>query len=230
MQSRPAFFMTSAGSKFQSMLILSHRGDWQSSQEKNSLAALRRSLIAGFGTETDVRDSAGELVISHDPPVGGELPAAELFRVYRELDCSLTLAVNIKADGLQSPLKQLLDEYGVQNYFVFDAAVPDALGYLRAGLTAFTRQSEVERNGSFYEQAAGVWMDMFFEDWIEEADILAHLEQGKRVCIVSPELHRREHLPFWTRLASMNVLSDDRVMICTDHAHEAARFFERSRH
>ena len=50
------------------MKILSHRGFWREVAEKNKLVAFDYSFSLGFGTETDVRDFGGELVISHDIP------------------------------------------------------------------------------------------------------------------------------------------------------------------
>ena len=48
------------------MEILSHRGYWKNEGEKNTKIAFERSFQLGFGTETDIRDYKGELVISHD--------------------------------------------------------------------------------------------------------------------------------------------------------------------
>ena len=48
------------------MEIISHRGYWFKNSEKNSDLAFRRSFSLSFGTETDIRDFDGELVISHD--------------------------------------------------------------------------------------------------------------------------------------------------------------------
>lgn len=48
------------------MIVLSHRGYWKNSLEKNKFVAFERSFSMGFGTETDIRDFNGELVISHD--------------------------------------------------------------------------------------------------------------------------------------------------------------------
>ena len=109
--------------------ILAHRGMWKSTGEKNSLAALTLALRHGFGLETDVRDCAGELVISHDPPRTGAPPLRSLLQEYRRLGATGTLALNIKADGLARPLRILLAEFGIENYFVFDMSVPDMLAY-----------------------------------------------------------------------------------------------------
>ena len=66
------------------MKILSHRGYWNNLTEKNSKSAFRRSFQLGFGTETDVRDLNGELVISHDMPIFDEatLPFYNFLSIY----------------------------------------------------------------------------------------------------------------------------------------------------
>ena len=45
------------------MKIISHHGFWHIPSEKNTETAFCRSFELGFGTETDVRDSLGALVI-----------------------------------------------------------------------------------------------------------------------------------------------------------------------
>jgi len=90
------------------MIILAHRGLWQSPAEKNSRAALRRALEDGFGVETDIRDRAGQLVISHDPPQAEVPTVAEFFEAYAEMGAPGILALNIKADGLQQLLADAL--------------------------------------------------------------------------------------------------------------------------
>jgi len=203
------------------MQILSHRGYWKTSEEKNSPVAFKRSFELGFGTETDLRDRLGRLVVSHDPPGEVALEAADLFEIYRRVDRDLPLALNIKADGLQKLLPPLLNDLRITNAFVFDMAVPDALAWIRVGLPAFTRESEVERVPAFYDQAAGVWLDAFSGDWWTGAVIEAHLAAGKQVCIVSPELHGRDPSDVWNRLAAAPFRQDERLMICTDRPEEA---------
>ena len=193
--------------------------------EKNAKLALERSFSLSFGTETDVRDMCGELVISHDPPVGAPLTVEEMLVEYVNHNKGLPLALNIKADGLQKQLKDVLKKYSIENYFVFDMSIPDTIGYLSAEMNVFTRQSEFEKTPAFFEQAKGVWLDAFVNEWFDEKVISGHVESGKQVCIVSPELHRREHRGFWESLRSVNVLRTGRVMLCTDFPEEARAFF-----
>lgn len=206
------------------MKILSHRGFWKAAEEKNKEIAMRRSFSLGFGTETDVRDFNGELVISHDIADSEAMSFGRFLEIYLEYDKNLYLALNIKSDGLQLKLKELLQKYQVKNYFVFDMSVPDALGYLRSGAgNVFTRQSEYEKDPSFYEKATGVWLDSFEGDWFSDETIERHLSNGKMVCVVSPELHRREHLKSWNRYKSFK--QRDNFFLCTDFPEEAKKFF-----
>ena len=48
------------------MEIISHRGLWNNLNEKNTNIAFHSSFKNKFGTETDIRDYNGNLVISHD--------------------------------------------------------------------------------------------------------------------------------------------------------------------
>jgi len=207
------------------MLIMSHRGYWITNEEKNSLAAFERSFSMTFGTETDIRDFGGELVISHDIAGSHCMTLDNFLQVYCSHDPALPLALNIKADGLQGKLRALLMAYNITDYFVFDMSIPDHLGYLKAGLRSFSRQSEYEASPAFYDRAAGIWMDSFIDDWIEEQHIAPHLAASKQVCLVSPELHQRHHKPFWSRLSAMTVATSDQIMLCTDYPEEAKEFF-----
>ncbi|CBS91470.1 hypothetical protein [Azospirillum lipoferum] len=218
--------------------ILAHRGFWTEPAEKNSREALERAFREGFGIETDIRDRNGALVVSHDPPAGdGLMSFDELLELYGRHAPRAdgqgaggragTLALNIKADGLQGPLLDALARHGVDDWFVFDMAVPDGILYLRRGAVAYTRQSEYEREPSFYERAAGVWLDAFESDWIDAAAIERHLAAGKRVALVSPELHGRPHAAAWESWKAVATRAEPGMLaLCTDFPDKAREFFD----
>lgn len=207
------------------MHVLSHRGFWTTKAERNQSEAFRRSFVEGFGTELDLRDLAGQLVVSHDPPEAEALPAEEMFALHAQHGPGLTLALNIKADGLQALLRPLLDRFAVTHAFVFDMSIPDTLHWIRAGVPVFTRHSDVEEAPVLYHEATGVWLDGFHGEWWSVDTVLRHLDAGKRVCIVSPDLHGRNHRAAWEALAAQDWPGDGRVMICTDHPAEARELF-----
>jgi hypothetical protein len=208
------------------MIILSHRGYWKETSEKNQRIAYERSFSLGFGTETDIRDYKGELVISHNIADEKCISVKEMFEIYNKYDNTLPLALNIKADGLQVKLIELLEEYKIMNYFVFDMSVPDGLQYFKHCIKVFTRQSEYEKIPSFYDMASGVWLDEFQRHWIDQDIIKKHVQNNKQICIVSPDLHKREYKKEWQHYKEVEQeLGIDSLMICTDYPEIAKEFF-----
>lgn len=213
------------------MIVLAHRGYWQSPEERNTLAAFERAFAAGFGVELDVRDLDGELVISHDPPRAGALRFEDVLARYREAGLPGKIAINIKADGLAPAIAQATEAYGARAHcFVFDMAVPDMLAYPPSGLVTFTRFSEYEPQPSRLAESDGVWVDAFERPWADEERMLHYLAHGKLVAMVSPELHGKPNAPAWSvwrealRQAGPTHASDA-LMICTDRPDAARRFF-----
>jgi hypothetical protein len=208
------------------MIIISHRGYWKNSAEKNTIKAFRRSFKFGFGTETDIRDYNGELVISHDIPNGDNITFENFLEIYKELNDSLPLALNIKSDGLQHKIKNLLDKFNIENYFLFDMSVPDGILYIKENLITYTRQSEYENPPAYYQFAYGVWLDQFNYDWLTEEVIKNHFNNNKKICLVSPELHNRDYREYWIKLKEIGSAVDiSKIMLCTDHPEEARVYF-----
>jgi len=205
------------------MKVLAHRGCWRSPSEKNGETALRRAFELGFGIETDVRDCAGALVISHDPPAGGEPTLHRLLALALACGAPPTLALNVKADGLAGPVARALREVPGLDCFVFDMSVPDMRGWFSAGVPTWTRLSEVEREPVWLERAQGVWLDAFEGEWYDVERVARLLDAGKRVCVVSPELHGRAHDAAWRTLAPLAHRSG--LAICTDLPEQAAAYF-----
>ncbi len=205
------------------MKIISHRGYWLNPNEKNSRQAFVRSFELGFGTETDVRDCQGKLVISHDPPKGNELTLEEVLQL--AAPSHPLLAINVKSDGLAFAINALMKQYDYKNWFVFDMSIPDTRSQLLAGNPAFVRMSEVESNPAYLHQAAGIWFDAFdSDDW--RIDSLKKLiAAGITTCIVSPELHQRNQLPFWDSLKKHGFSEHSGLILCTDFPELASSYF-----
>lgn len=206
------------------MKIISHRGYWKAASEKNTSLAFDRSFSMDFGTETDVRDLAGRIVISHDAPLGSEMDFNSLLKLHASYGKGNPLALNVKADGLQAMLKEAIDQYPDLEYFFFDMAVPDALLYKKYGLRFYSRLSEYEPESLLQNESDGIWLDSFFTEWYTR-DILLNLLQKKPVCIVSPDLHKRPHHFFWNKLFEWGVHENMNLMICTDYPEDAREFF-----
>jgi len=207
--------------------ILAHRGYWKTAREQNSLAALAGALERGWGVETDIRDYRGEVVISHDPAGEGAPKLAELFSAHGRLAAPKPLmALNVKADGLYLLLPDIFERFDLQpeNYFLFDASLPEQYIYLKRGFRVFTRSSEFEPQPAFLERCAGVWLDQFTDCGHIMAALDPLLETGLDICVVSPELHGRESDELWARLAARK--GHARLHLCTDKPDEAEAYFK----
>ena len=207
------------------MIIISHRGYWHLDSEKNHEVAFERSFSLGFGTEIDVRDRNGELVIAHDMPVETDISFEKLCLIYRKYSDNYLLAINIKSDGLGPRLKSILQKYNIDNYFIFDMAVPELRASLALGLTCFTRVSDVEREPCFYGASRGVWLDGFYSDWYQPSDLHRFLRDDKRVCLVSSDLHKRDPLPLWGMLKKAGMKNEPQLVLCTDRPEDAHAYF-----
>ena len=213
------------------MRICAHRGWWMKASEKNTLVAFRRALDAGFGFETDIRDFNGQLVISHDISDADCPLLEEVLRLVTLRDVSQPIALNIKADGLQVLLGDILRQFQLADVFVFDMSVPDALVYLtqrdatdRPLYKVFTRFSEYEPQPAFLQQADGVWLDGLKDLRLTSARI-EHFAARKAVCVVSPELHGRDHLDAWeTCKRAPSFMA--RGILCTDYPAKAEDYFK----
>ena len=170
------------------MEIISHRGFWIEPFEKNSINAFERSFHFKFGTETDVRDRDGKLVISHDCPNVDNMLFSTFLGIYNKFELKSTLAINIKSDGLQEKIKRELQYFNIENYFVFDMSIPDTILYLENEIKFLCRFSEYEKENDLWSNSNGIWYDNFKqEDKLNLSLIEGLILDRKKVCIVSSE-------------------------------------------
>lgn len=204
------------------MEIIAHRGFWKTEAEKNSMTALKRAIENGYGFETDFRDCAGKLVISHNPPIGNETTAEEVFKMYAESKSNAPLALDIKADGLQDMMITLLTKYNITNYFMVDMSVCDTVVYIEKGIKIASRSSEFEPILPFYNNSDIIWIDYFDGRINIVEELKKYIKDEKIPCIVSPELHKLPYENLWKVLSS---ISDKLFYLCTDYPEEAKKYF-----
>lgn len=207
------------------MKFIAHRGFWSDPCEKNTETAFLRALNAGFGIETDFRDCLGQLVVAHDLPTSESMKAYEFFKLLTFYGPQ-PIAVNVKADGLQELLSSELRSLSTENYFIFDMSVPDTLRYIELKHPVYVRASEYEvPHPMLLARAAGVWVDAFISEWYTAETIQTYLDLNLKVCIVSPELHKRPHFQSWTLLKIWNFHLNDNIYLCTDYPQLAMEYF-----
>tara|TARA_B110000263_G_C15159886_1_gene441928 strand:+ start:187 stop:831 length:645 start_codon:yes stop_codon:yes gene_type:complete len=212
------------------MKIISHRGLWHKPLEQNTLISFKNSIDNNFGFEIDIRSFNGNLVVSHDPLNIKKkfIDFKDILTYHKKVNSDVIVAINVKEDGLNTLIKQALKEFKIKNYFVFDMSIPDMITYSKSNINFYTRQSEYEKYPALYDEASGVWLDEFYQHWIDEKIVQSHISNGKNLCIVSPDLHKRDFINEWEEYKKILFSSNqsDQLMICTDYPEKAEKFFE----
>lgn len=209
------------------MEIIAHRGFWLEPEEKNTIPAFRRALCAGFGIETDIRDYDQNLVISHDIPSSKSVTLEEFLSLVFEINPSITLALNVKADGLNKHLLEL-DRLETIPHFYFDMSVPDMLGYVKNKQTLYSRYSDIEEYPALYSESNGIWLDNFTSSELRTDKLVQFIKDDKSVALVSPELHGFEYENYWCsikQLINENPDISSKIKLCTDYPDKAKRYF-----
>jgi len=209
------------------MKVISHRGYWKSAEEKNTLISFERSFLLGYGTETDIRDYNGKLVISHDPASEDCMLFCDFLELVDSINPNLTLALNIKSDGLYSLFQREMANFtSIRNYYFFDMSVPDSMGYLSKQMPILTRRSEYETSSLLEIKSEGIWLDCFQGIWYDQNFIDTFLLTQKKVFIVSEDLHGKNPQSQWSLLKKWNVHKNSNLIICTDYPETCNNYFK----
>ncbi|HDR9239089.1 phosphatidylinositol-specific phospholipase C/glycerophosphodiester phosphodiesterase family protein [Burkholderia vietnamiensis] len=163
------------------MKIIAHR--------RNTIETLR-ATPEKYGIEVDIRSIADRLVIHHDPFVDGE-SFEDWLAHYRHG----TLILNVKEEGLEARLIELMSAFSIADYFFLDQSFPFLIKWARLGeRRCAVRVSEfesIETALSLAGMVEWVWVDCFTKFPLSSEDGARLRAAGFRLCLVSPELQGR---------------------------------------
>jgi hypothetical protein len=143
-----------------------------------------------FGVEVDIRSDHGQLIIHHDPFKNGE-SFEEWIKYYRHG----TLILNVKEEGLEARLIDLMKQYDIEDYFFLDQSFPVLIKWLKLGERHWAvRVSEYESIETALTLAGKIdwiWVDCFTQSPLTGIDAKSLQDAGFKLCFVSPELQGR---------------------------------------
>ena len=163
------------------MQIIAHR--------INTIKLLEETPI-DLGIEVDIRSENNNLIIHHDPMTYGES-----FKDWMKAFEHRTLILNVKEEGLEEPLIQLMNQYNVEDYFFLDQSFPflrktALLGESRCAVRV-SEYENIETALSLSGMVEWVWVDCFNKFPLSYTDFQKLVNAGFKICIVSPELQGR---------------------------------------
>lgn len=140
-----------------------------------------------YGYEIDVRDSLGELVISHDPALGNDVT---LSKYLKYIDKNKLVGINVKSSEIEDRLKKVIEDNNILNYFTFDWPVPSLIKAIQAQLVCAFRLSEYEKE--IIPNCSWAWIDAFHSIWYDKKFLESIYNKGIKIVLVSPEIHGRD--------------------------------------
>ncbi len=164
------------------MIIIRHR--------INSVQELR--LIPKHqGVEIDLRLSANGIYLQHDAKSEGEL-----FKEWVKEYSHKIIILNVKEDGLENQILEILKDNQIENFFFLDQPAPSLFRSAAKGTPIAYRTSDLE-GIPFITNAESnwLWIDSFSGDWSHlESAILFAEQAALKTCLVSPELQGRSNI------------------------------------
>ena len=171
-----------------------------------------------FGVEIDIRSNGDQLYLCHDPFSSGDS-----LEEWLELYNHGTLILNVKEEGLEDRLIELMQKFSIDDYFFLDQSFPFLIKSASKGENkCAVRVSEFENIETAMKLSGKidwVWVDCFtrFPLTAKDAKRL-QIDGGFKLCFVSPELQGRMDKDYIKeyrdRIKSLGISGD---AVCTKH-------------
>lgn len=140
--------------------------------------------------EFDLRDSAGEILVTHDPFSTGPL-FSEFAAHLKNRFC----IVNIKSEGIEWRALEVLKMNGIEDFFLLDCSIPMIHKLTQKGerriAIRFSEYEPLENILPWLGKVKWVWMDCFTKLLANKKDMEFLKLCNVNVCLVSPELQGR---------------------------------------
>jgi len=174
-----------------------------------------------YGVEIDLRLFQGELILAHDP-----FEAGEKFENWLENYRHDSIILNVKEDGLENLVTELLSKRGISKYFFLDQPFPTLRKSAKAGIPVAVRLSEYEPPINLRDlEVKWAWLDSFNGKW----DYLDEYSEWFRrsemnLCVVSPELQGRTNPDeLQLILSKLEKIKQNPSAVCTKYPEEWER-------
>jgi hypothetical protein len=179
----------------------------------NTIEQLHQIPIV-YGIEIDLRDNLnGDIYISHDPFVNGEL-----FDIFLQYYQHAFIILNIKSERIEYKILELLKKYKINNYFFLDSSFPMIYKLSNEGekniALRFSEYEGLDSILSMKGKVNWVWVDCFTKNPLSKENYIILKEAGFKLCFVSPELQNQpEKIKEYKSYFNNNDIELD--MICT---------------
>ena len=152
----------------------------------NEIEQLKK-IPKNIGVEVDIRSMNGNLILQHDP-----FKMGEFFHDWLKFYEHAIIILNIKEEGLENKIIDLINKFKIKNYFFLDQSFPFLIKSAMAGQKkSAVRVSEFEcinTAKNLANKVNWVWIDYFTSFPLLRNEVEELKKLGFKLCLVSPEL------------------------------------------
>lgn len=156
----------------------------------NTIAELQTSPVQ-YGVEVDIRSRGSQLIMHHDAFADGEDFECWVQQYRHDM-----LILNVKEEGLEARLIQLMQDCGIADFFFLDQSFPFLVRWANQGeRRCAVRVSEfesIETATTLAGKIDWVWVDCFTRFPLDAASYQRLKAAEFKLCLVSPELQGRD--------------------------------------
>ena len=144
-----------------------------------------------YGLEVDLRDNGDRLILQHEPFKSGQD-----FEEYLKHFGHGTIILNIKSEGIEFRILDLLKKYKIRDYFFLDSSFPMINRLSKQGekniALRFSEFEGLDTIMNMKDNVKWVWVDCFSKYPLENSTYELIKNSGLKLCIESPDLVGRE--------------------------------------
>lgn len=153
------------------------------------------SIPSDHGIEIDLRSKNGEIILSHEPFPEESIRFTDWLKFYHHK----TLILNIKEEGLEQKVLEVMGSFEIQEFFFLDQSFPYMMKTLMDGESRVAIRFSDKESFDTISKISNlelvtpdwVWVDSFSGNWTHLSNLEKIKSLGFRVCLASPELHGR---------------------------------------
>ena len=139
----------------------------------------------------NLRSNNKTIYLHHDPYVKGEL----FSKWIKHYDHKL-LVLNVKEEGLEGQILKILKKNKVRNFFFHDQTFSTILKNMHHTNVSirFSEYEGLKKMNILFNKIKWLWVDNFTKINLEKKFFLFLKKQDVKICIVSPELVKKERI------------------------------------
>ncbi len=154
------------------------------------------------GIEIDIRPYLNTLILNHEPFETG----IELDQFLKEYNHKL-LILNVKSEGIEERVLELVKKYNIKNYFFLDVTPPFIFKMINKGIkeiaVRFSEFESIETCLNLKNKVDWVFIDNLTH-LPTENESFHLLSKYFKLCIVSPELLKRDEVDETKKILKLN--------------------------